>query len=70
MHTAQTENSKEYPRPEKGGVVKIRLHMALKFVYNTLEPQKLVAVGVLYVSGDIVISIFLLKKPKTHCLLY
>lgn len=46
MHTAQTENSREYPGPEKGGVVEIRLHLALKFVYITLEPQKLAAVGV------------------------
>lgn len=45
MHTVQTGNSREYPRPEKGGVVEIKLHLALKFVYITLEPPEVGCCG-------------------------
>lgn len=43
MHTV---NSRDFPRPKKGGVVEIKLHLAMKFVFITLEPQKFAAVGV------------------------
>lgn len=45
MHKAQTENSREYLRPEKGGVVEIRLHLALKFVYVTFGTSKVGCCG-------------------------